>query len=163
MRKFLRTIRFDDSDTRVYGLAANAGEWAVSGAFEFGALDPAELRGKARQGFANGFLGLISFGRSTFATVGEARDADLAQIERRLAEHLVARYGAPSLEAAFPAAGEEMAFVLDLCEGVPINTVFTMRRFHDDRGRIKEELRTVSPPAGGQSHARIWSVERDPQ
>jgi hypothetical protein len=33
--KFLRTIRFDASDDHVFDRAAEPGEWAVSGAFEF--------------------------------------------------------------------------------------------------------------------------------
>lgn len=163
MRKLLRTIRFDDSDTHVFDVAAEAGEWALSGAFEFGALEPDQMKGKVRQGFANGFLGLASFGRSTFATVGEIEDVDIAQIERRLAEHFVARYGAPSLEAAFPVAGDEIQFVLDLCKDVPINTVFTVRRTLDNKGRIKEEFRQIRPPSGEPQHARIWTVEPEPQ
>lgn len=163
MQKLLRTIRFDDSDTRVYDLAAEAGEWAISGAFVFAALEPDQIAGRTRQAFANGFLGVASFGRSTFATVGEASDYDLAQIERRLAEHLVAHYGAPSQEAAFPFVGEEIRFVLDLCRDVPINTVFTVRRILDDKGEIKEEFRTIRPPSGEPQHARIWTIEADPE
>ncbi len=163
MRKFLSTIRFDESDARVFDVAAEAGDWAVSGAFQFGALDADQIQGKVRQAFANGFLGLASFGRSTFATVGEAEERDIAQIERRLAEHLVAHYGAPSLQIAFPFAGEEIRYVLDLCQDVPINTVFTVRRMLDDKGRIKEEFRKIRPPSGEAQHARIWSGEPDPQ
>jgi hypothetical protein len=162
VRKLLRTIRFDDSDARVFDLAAEPGEWAVSGAFEFAALAPEAVTGRARQAFANGFLGLASFGRSTFATVGEATDFDLAQVERRLAEHLVTRYGAPTIEAAFPAAGDEIRFVLELTKDSPINTVFTVRRRLDGKGAIREELRTIRPPSGAPQHARIWTVEDDP-
>jgi hypothetical protein len=161
MRKLLRTIRFDDSDGRVFDLAAEPGEWAVSGAFQFGPIDPADMIGKVKQAFANGFLGISSFGRSTFATVGEASERDIAEIERRLAEHFVARYGAPSLEAAFPVADDEIKFVLDLCRDVPINTVFAVRRFYDDKGRIREEFRKISLPAGAPQHARIWTAEPD--
>ena len=45
MSKFLRTIRFDASDDRVFARAAAAGEWAVSGAFAFAE----ELAEKRRQ------------------------------------------------------------------------------------------------------------------
>lgn len=163
VRKLLRTIRFDDSDARVYDVAADSGEWALSGAFQFAAIEPGAITGKTRQAFANGFLGLTSFGRSTFATVGEATDQEIAQMERRLAEHFVARYSAPSLEAAFPIADDEIRFALDLCRDVPINTVFTVRRFFDDTSQIREEFRTIRPPSGEPRHARIWAVEQEPE
>ena len=65
--------------TTTIDLAAEAGEWAVSGAFQFGATEPQDMTGKLKQAFANGFLGVDSFGRSTFATVGEATDAEIAR------------------------------------------------------------------------------------
>ena len=33
--KFARTIRLDESDDNVFDHPANAGEWAISGGFEF--------------------------------------------------------------------------------------------------------------------------------
>jgi hypothetical protein len=159
--KLLRTIRFDASDERVFEIAAPAGEWAISGAFAFACGDPGGLVGKARQAFANGFLGLGSFGRSTFAIVAEATEPERRESERLLAQHLVARYGAPDLAAALPAAEQEMGFAADLCAAVPINTVFTVRRFVDAAGEIREEFRTIKPPAGEPLHARIWTVESE--
>jgi Family of unknown function (DUF6505) len=159
--KLLKTIRFDASDARVYELAAAPEEWAVSGAFAFAGLAPEAVVGKARQAFANGFLGVSSFGRSTFATVAEATPADLEGIEGALAHHFVAEHGAPGLEAALPAAKEEARFVLDLCRDAPINTVFTVRRTRDALGRIKEEFRTIRPPTGEPLHAKIWTVVDD--
>jgi hypothetical protein len=160
--KLLRTIRFDASDERVFELAAAPEEWAVSGAFAFASLDPAAAAGRTRQAFANGFLGLASFGRSTFATVTEATPADLEAIEQLLAAHFVTAHGAPDVAAALPAAQEEGRFVLDLCRDAPINTVFTVRRTWDADGRIKEEFRTIRPPAGEPLHARIWTVVDEP-
>ena len=159
--RLLRTIRFDSSDDRVYERAAEGGEWAVTGAFEFADLDAASLVGKTRQAFANGFLGVMSFGRSTFVTVAEAGEADRDEIVYRLALHFVDRYGAPDVEHALPAAEEEVAFAADLAAGVPINTVLTLRRVRDDSGEIKEELRRIRPPSGEPLHARIWGSEPD--
>jgi hypothetical protein len=159
--KLLRTIRFDASDERVYETAAAPGEWAVSGAFAFADLGPDALTGKTRQAFANGFLGVASFGRSTFATVAEATPADRAEIESRLADHFVARYGAPGHAAALTAAREEVDFVAELAGGAPINTVFTVRRTLSADGAAKEEFRTIRPPAGEPLHARIWTVVDD--
>ena len=159
--KLLRTIRFDASDERVYEIAAAPGEWAVSGAFAFADVGADALIGKTRQAFANGFLGVASFGRSTFARVAEANEADRAEIEQRLADHFVTRYGAPSREAALPAAREEVDFAAELAEGAPINTVFTVRRTRAPDGATKEEFRTIRPPAGEPMHARIWTVVDD--
>ena len=159
--KLLRTIRFDASDERVYETAAAPGEWAVSGAFAFADLGPDALVGKTRQAFANGFLGVASLGRSTFATVAEASEADRAEIEQRLADHFVACCGAPSHEAARPAAREEVDFSAELAQGAPINTVFTVRRTRTPDGATKEEFRTIRPPAGEPMHARIWTVVDD--
>ncbi len=160
--KLLRTIRFDASDERVFELAAAPEEWAVSGAFAFAGLAADAIAGKTRQAFANGFLGLASFGRSTFATVAEATPADLDAIELLLASHFVSAHGAPDLEAALPAAKEEARFVLDLCRDAPINTVFTVRRTWGGDGRIKEEFRTIRPPTGEPLHAKIWTVVDEP-
>ena len=159
--KLLRTIRFDDSDDQVYARSAVPGEWAVSGAFAFAGADPATLTGKAKQAFSNGFLGVTSFGRSTFATCKEVTEEDVRRIEDRLADHFVAHYGAPRREAALPAAREEIAFVADLCAEALINTVFTLRRYVDEAGQIREEFRTIKAPSDEPPHTKIWSVIED--
>lgn len=159
--KLLKTIRFDASDERVFELAAVTGEWAVSGAFAFVHLAPGEAPRKMRQAFANGFLGLTSFGRSTFATVATASPALREEAQRRLAAHLVGVYGAPDLDASMPAALEEVAFVEGLCRDVAVGTVFAVRRTWDRDGRIKEEFHKVDPPSEAEPHARIWTVVDD--
>lgn len=159
--KLLRAIRFDDSDERVYDVAAQAGEWAVSGAFAFAGLADAALTGKVRQAFANGFLGVQSFGRSTFVTVAEAHEHDRDEIAYRLALHFVEHYGAPDVASALPEAEAEVAFAAELAAGVPINTVLTMRRIRDREGSITEEVRKIRPPSGEPLHARIWGSEPD--
>lgn len=159
--KFLRTIRFDTSDEFVFEQASPPEEWAVSGAFSFASIAPDEVTGKLKQAFANGFLGLPSLGRSTFATVGEMTQSQFCEVENLLARHFVASYGAPDVQAALPAAREEMQFVLDLCEEALINTVFTVRRSFDETGEIREEFRTIQAPSGSPLHARIWNVVDD--
>ena len=80
--KLPRTVRFDQSDSQVYETAAEDGEWAVPGGFAF-ADDSAEtLTGKRRQAFANGFLGLASFGHATFVTVASADEAVRERLRR---------------------------------------------------------------------------------
>ena len=158
--KLLRTIRFDQSDDHVFDDSAGPDEWAVSGAFAFAHLSSGEVTGKLKQAFANGFLSLESFGRSTFAAVAEPDAGDEARLAEALAAHLRDRYGAPDIEAALPAAREELAFVADLVAEAPINTVFTVRRSHDEQDAIREEFRTVTPPSK-PVHTRIWDVVDD--
>jgi Family of unknown function (DUF6505) len=159
--KLLKTIRFDASDERVFDLAAAPEEWAVSGAFAFAGAAPNSLTGKSQQAFANGFLGLRSLGRSTFATVADATAADLGQIEQVLTGHFISACGAPDEAAARFSAADETSFIRDLCRDVPINTVFTVRRTWDAQGQIKEEFRTIRPPTGEPLHAKIWTVVDD--
>lgn len=159
--QLLRTIRFDASDMKVYDVAAVEGEWAISGAFAFAEVDAGTLQGKAKQAFANGFLGVASLGRSTFVVVAEARSEDRDELVYRLARHFVERYGAPDIEAALQVAQDEVAFAADLAAGQPINTVLTVRRVADGEAGIREEFRTIRPPSGEPMHARVWTVESD--
>ena len=64
-----KTIRFDKSDLNVFETASEEGEWAISGAFEFSNDSSNSLKGKRKQSFVNGFLGLESYGRSTFVSI----------------------------------------------------------------------------------------------
>lgn len=158
--KLFRTIRFDQSDDRVFDPAAGPDEWAISGAFAFSALEPGAIRGKAKQAFSNGFLSLESFGRATFVSVAEIAGGTRSGLVDALADHFVTRYGAPDREAARPVAEAEIGFAADLAGEAPINTVFTVRRVVDDSGEIREEFRTVTPPSEPM-HTRIWDVVDD--
>jgi len=158
--KFLRTIRFDPSDAQVFDHAAAPGEWVVSGAFAFADLAPGDIAGKTRQAFSNGFLGLASFGRSTFASVSAMTAKQREAALDALSAHLIAHYGAPDKAAARGAAEEECAFVADLTAEQPVNTVFAVRREFDEKGRIREEFRIVTPPSG-ELHTRIWEIVED--
>lgn len=158
--KLLRTIRIDPSDAKVFERAAEPGEWAVSGAFAFVDLAPEAVTGKLRQAFANGFLGLTSFGRSTFVAVSQASDEERDAATQALARHFVEAYGAPDLAAALPVARDELAFAGELAAEHLINTLFTVRRVFDDDGQIREEFRTVEPPSK-PLHTRIWDVVDD--
>ncbi len=159
--KLLRTMRFDGSDEHVFADAAPSDEWTVSGGFAFAGLAPDAITGKTKQAFANGFMGVPSFGRSTFACVSEISEQEMDGLAETLAAHFVAVYGAPDVAAALPSAREELAFVTELCEEVLINTVFTVQRTFDDDGEIREAFRTVQPPGDKPLHSRIWSVVED--
>ncbi len=159
--KFLKTIRFDTSDDNVFEHGAAPDEWAVSGAFAFADMGRDEVKGKTKQAFANGFLSLETYGRSTFASVAEFNEDDLVEVEGCLARHFVEHYGAPDEEAALPAAREETKFILELCETSLINTIFTVRRHFAEDGQIREEFRTIKAPDSKPVHTRIWSVVED--
>jgi hypothetical protein len=144
--KLLRTIRLDPSDTFVFEHAAEPGEFAVSGAFMFGNLDPATFEGKQRAAFRAGLLGVKSLGWSTLAQIVEASDADRRDAIDTLAKHLVAEFGAPSRAEAAAAAEEELTFAASLCDH-PLDTLIAVQRRYED-GEIREAFRTLRPKDG---------------
>lgn len=158
--KLLRTIRFDGSDDYVFEQSAGPDEWAISGGFAFADLDPEAVTGKTKQAFANGFWSIESHGRSTFTTVAELDDAEHDRLVHVLATHFCEACGAPGMDEALGVARAEIGFIAELVADAPINTVFTVRRVHDDTGAIREEYRTVTPPSE-PVHTRIWDVADD--
>jgi hypothetical protein len=142
--KLLRTIRLDPSDTFVFERAAEPGEWAVSGAFMFADADAMALTGKARAAFRGGFLGVGSFGWSTLAQIVEASAEDRREVLNALAQQLVDRLGAPSLEEARAAAEQEIEFAASLCDH-PHDTLIAVHRTAGDGGEIRETFRTLRP------------------
>ena len=161
MLKLPRTIRLDPSDTFVFERAAEPGEWAVSGAFVFWNQDPATLAPKQRVALRSGLLGIESLGWSTLAIVTEASEAERQAVVARLAEQLLAKFGAPDPEAARAAAEEEVAFAASLCDH-PAQTLLAVQRSTDD-GEIRERFRTLKPrEAAGDAdrlhaHARAFT------
>jgi hypothetical protein len=153
-----RTIRLDASDERVFARAAAPEEWAVSGAFAFADLPPEALTGKTAQAFARGFLGTRSFGWSTLVAVAEIGPDELGAVVEALAHHFVECYGAPSVEAARPAARAEAEFASGLCAH-RLNTLLTVER-ELGQGGIVERFRAIEPGRGG-AHARIWELVPD--
>lgn len=142
--RLARTIRFDGSDERVFDRAAHAGEWAISGSFEFSDWTDAMLAGKARQAFANGWLGLDSFGRATFVATARIEPAEYEALIDRLAAHFVERYGAPDLAAARPVAEEELGYMRGLCEDHDPNTLLIVQRDLVEAG-VAETFRVIRP------------------
>jgi Family of unknown function (DUF6505) len=141
--KLLKTVRADTSDTFVFGHAAEPGEWAVSGAFAFGQVQPAALEGKARAEFRAGFLGLSSLGRSTLVQVVEVDAAERTAATELLAQQLVDRFGAPDLATARVAAAEELAFAGELGQHPAGMLIAVSRRYED--GCVREVFRALTP------------------
>ena len=144
MLKLARTIRFDESDENIFARPAESGEWVVSGGFEFSNWTEADLTGKARQAFANGWLSLGGFGRATFVAVAQIEAPELEALAEALAGHFVTVYGAPDLAAALPAAREELAYMQELCEDHAPNTLLVVSRELTGAG-VKESFRAITP------------------
>ena len=155
---FPRAIRLDDSDTTAFERTAEPGEWAVPGSFEFYDLDVTQLAGKQREAFQHGFVGTSSFGRSTLVEVAAISPDEFHAVVRQLAAHFVQHYGAPSVEAATPAAIEEAEFAQSICEH-PVHTLLMIEREWTEAG-IRERFKVVRPPdASGHGDVKLWGPE----
>lgn len=146
--KLARAIHFDESDTRVYHSPARTGEWCISGGFEFSNWSEADLAGKQRQAFSNGWLGLETFGRVTFVAVTQIEQAELERLTDALAQHFMEIYGAPDLASARPVAQEEIAQMAEMCEDHAPNTLLTVARELSDAG-VRETYRSIEAQDAG--------------
>lgn len=155
-----RAIHFDESDMRVFYSPARTGEWCISGGFEFSDWGEGDLVGKARQAFANGWLGVETFGRVTFVAVTRIEPDEGESLARRLAGHFVEIYGAPSVEAALGVAREEMAQMAELCAEHATNTLLTVARELTDAG-VRESYRVIEAAEAGLDQFAIHA-ELDP-
>lgn len=155
-----RAIHFDESDRNVFHSPARTGEWAISGGFEFSNWGQADLVGKARQAFANGWLGVETFGRVTFVAVTKIEPTEFEDLADRLAQHFVAVYGAPSVMAARPVALEELGHMADLCADHAPNTVLTVLRELTEAG-VREQYRFIEPSDAGLDQFAIHSVPEE--
>jgi hypothetical protein len=157
--KLLRTIALDPSDTFVFDVPAEPGEWAVSGGFRFLDQGSTMLQGKDRWAFRGGFLGVQSWGWSTLVQIVEAKESDRAILVEFLAGQLVNRLGAPDLATARLAAEEEVTFAESLCTH-PVDTLIAVHRTVVD-GEIREVFRTLQRREGA-GHSKAFSfVEVD--
>ncbi|AXI43203.1 DUF6505 family protein [Sulfitobacter sp. SK011] len=140
--KLARAIHFDESDTRVFHNPARTGEWCISGGFEFSNWGEADLVGKARQAFANGWMGCETFGRVSFVAVTQIEPQERDTLATLLAHHFVDIYGAPSVEAALDVAREEIDQMVELCADHAPNTLLTVARELTPAG-VKEAYRVI--------------------
>jgi hypothetical protein len=152
--KLLRTIALDPSDTFVFDVPAEPGEWAVSGAFRFSDRDAAELTGKDRSAFRSGFLGVQSWGWSTLVQIAPATEDDRRTLVELLARQLVERFAAPDFAAARLAAEEEVSFAQSLCTH-PLSALIAVHRSASD-GAVRESFRRLQLREG-QPHGRAFS------
>ena len=140
--KFARTITLDESDSRIFETCATPGEWAISGTFEFSNLKEEQIEGKQKQAFTNGWMGLTTFGRSTFVGVTSILDEEYNNLITILANKFVKDYGAPNINTAIPVAKEEIEFMNSICEEHPDNTLLMVSREITPKG-IREKFRHI--------------------
>jgi len=159
LQHLFRCIQLDSTDTEVFPVAATPGEWAIPGAFVFLNDTDAELTGKRKQAFTNGFLGIESFGWSTLVEVASIDDLERHRVIEALARTFVDRYGAPDLDAALSVAREEVAYACESCEHPP-GTLIVVRRELTDDG-IVENLHRINPTAAGHEELKIWEWSPD--
>jgi hypothetical protein len=154
--KFAKTIRFDKSDLNVFENASEEAEWAISGAFEFSNDLNENLTGKRKQSFANGFLGLDTFGRSTLVSIVSIDESKKSLILDKLANYFIEKYGAPNLNEAKKVAKEEINFMIDICENHEIGSLMAVSRTLEDDG-IHEKFRHI-PKGDACSNQKIWTT-----
>ncbi len=152
--KLARAIHFDDSDRHVYHAPARTGEWCIPGGFEFSDWTEADLTGKPRQAFANGWLGIETFGRVTFVAVTRVEPAEVGGLARSLARHFVEIYGAPGIDAALPVAIAELDHMADLCRDHSPNTLLTVMRELTGAG-VREIFRVIEARDAGLDQIAI--------
>ena len=155
--KLARAIHFDESDRSVFHSPARTGEWAISGGFEYSNWTDADLTGKARQAFANGWLGVETFGRVTFVAITRIEPGEFDTLETRIAHHFVDIYGAPSLDAARDVARAELNHMNELCEDHEANTLLTVQRDLTEAG-VRESFRAIKAEAAGLDQFAIHST-----
>jgi len=142
-RKMLRCARLDNSDEEVFDLAAEAGEWAIPGSFEFLDDDESSLTGARLQVFNGAFLGLGSFGWSTVVSIASATEEQIQEAVEQLARYLLEHYNAPDLAAARKAARSEIAYAESLCE-YEVGTLIALERTLTAEG-IEEKFKRFIP------------------
>ncbi len=156
--KLAKTIQLDVSDRHVFEHPAEVGEWAITGTFAFVDSDPADWSSKQQLAFRAAWLGIGSFGHSTFVQVTALSTQEYEQAVQTLAIHLAEFYHAPSQEAATRAARQEIDGMVTMCDHPP-GTLLTIERAIAEQN-ITEKT-SVLAPSDEPAHAKIWSIVED--
>ena len=157
--KYAKIIRFDKSDLNIFPLIAEEGELAIVGTFSFFYLNEESFKGKMKQAFSNGLLGVPSFGYSTFITLSEVSEEELKNLKVCLSDCFFEKYGAPSMEHAKKAADDEINLMLDLCSSHDKGSLMSIYREMTKDG-IKENFRHL-PKADSCAEQSIWTFEEE--
>lgn len=133
--KFLKAVRLDDSDARIYGEecgAAEDGEWMVSGGYAV--CDLAKGHRRPRCHCDTTFIAVKSHGRCTIAEVVDIDPTTYVELTALLTQHFLSDLGAPSPGAAREAAADECAYTADLAGGFPAEVWITVKREPSEDG-----------------------------
>jgi hypothetical protein len=154
--KLLRTIRLDGSDEHALPAPAMPGEFAVTGSFLFSNVDPEELEGKVKIAYATGWLGVESFGFSTFVQVVDIGPEDYEVACRLLAGRFLTDLGAPdamtALEAARTEIDDSAAIAGDHADGM----LLAIER-EPDEGGLRERVSVIEPLETGEV-GPVWDL-----
>ena len=156
--KLAKTIQLDVSDKHIYEHRANPQEWAIVGTFYYMNSDPNNWSKKNKFAFQSAWLGLTSYGNSTFVQVTEIIEYEYHLIIESLAKYLVERYNAPSIEDAKYASKKEIDDMTALCDHPP-GTLLSVERSLVENG-IKEKIRVIKP-IKKQRGGKAWSTSQD--
>ena len=156
--KLAKTIQLDVSDTHVFERAAEVGEWAITGTFAFVDSDPSNWSGKQQLAFRAAWLGIGSFGNSTFVQVVEISTHEYEQAVQTLAMHLAEIYNAPSPEAATRAARQEIDDMAAMCDHPP-GTLLAIERAIAEQNITEKTC--VLAPSDESAQAKIWTLVED--
>ena len=153
-----KTVQLDSSDLHIFDQPAEIGEWAITGTFSFVDSDPAAWSNKQKLAFQAAWLGIGSFGYSTFVQATAISSSEYDQLLGILAAHLTDQYTAPNLEAATDAAKQEIDDMATLCNHPP-GTLLAIERIIDGQN-ITEQTRVIS---GSKEHAKpqVWTTIED--
>ena len=156
--KLAKTIQLDISDTHAFDHPAEVHEWAISGTFAFVDSDPADWSRKQQLAFRTAWLGIGSFGNSTFVQVTEISAQEYELAIQTLAMYLTKEYNAPNLEVATQAATQEIDDMATLCDHPP-GTLLAIERAIN-RKNITEKTRVLTP-SDKPALANIWTIVED--
>ena len=156
--KLAKTIQLDVSDTHVFEHPAEVGEWAITGTFTFVDSSPSNWSGKQQLAFRTAWLGIGSFGNSTFVQVVEMSNHEYAQAIQTLSVYLADVYNAPSQEAAKQAAQQEIDDMATMCDHTP-GTLLSIERSIAEQNITEKTC--VLAPSGEPAHAKIWVMVED--
>ena len=143
MHKLPKIVRLDESDIQVYERAANPGEAAVPGGFEFLEDSIEEMQGKRLQAFLTGFLGVESLGRSTLVAITCVDSEDYQNAINQLSVNLLSLFDTLDRSSAFKAALDEIRYAESLCEYGEGTILALEREFVDED--IRERFKKFVP------------------
>ena len=139
--KLAKTVQLDISDTQVFELPAKVGEWAIAGTFTFVDSNPDMWTNKQQLAFRTAWLGIGSFGYSTFVQATEISSSEYEMLLHTLTAHLAKEYGAPNMDAAKEAAKLEINDMTTLCNHTPGTLLAIERTISGDN--ILEKTRII--------------------